>query len=323
MSLLHATHDGSLKQLVTAMKNAAQTCFRVKPVQPKKPHISTSTWALIQRRQAAHENHDGDTVKTLTARIKYEAKKDKKDFISRSLEESLGPNLQWAGIKALKAKKVPNFTKLKDKDGCRVEPSRRAEAIADYLQEIQWRQHPLPPPQNRGSVIEAELNYNIGPISLRELESAIQKMKNNNVPGPDLVSAELFECLDGQNKTKLLMFLNNWWSSEQIPEDSLLAQVVIIYKKAETDNIANYRPISLLNLTYKIFTAIVRNRLAEQIDPHISPTQFGFRKERSTTHALFIARRLQDMSERTGDNLVLVLLDGEKAFDKIAQCWKR
>ena len=65
----------------------------------KKTHISTNTWDLIQRKQAAHKNHDDDTVKTLTTRIKYEAKRDKKDFISRSLEEFLGPNLQWAGIK--------------------------------------------------------------------------------------------------------------------------------------------------------------------------------------------------------------------------------
>ena len=48
-------------------------------------------------------------------------------------------------------------------------------------------------------------------------------------------------------------------------------------------------------------------------------TQYGFRKGKRTTHALYIARRIQDLAEQSGDNIVLVLLDWEKAFDKIDQ----
>lgn len=46
--------------------------------------------------------------------------------------------------------------------------------------------------------------------------------------------------------------------------------------------------------------------------------QFGFRRHRSTTHALFVARRIQDIGEQTGDNLIITLLDWEKAFDKVS-----
>ena len=63
---------------------------------------------------------------------------------------------------------------------------------------------------------------------------------------------------------------------------------------------------------------MIRKRLADIVDPHISNTQFGFRAHRSTTHALFVARRLQDIGEQSGDNVVLTLLDWEKAFDKVA-----
>ena len=49
----------------------------------------------------------------------------------------------------------------------------------------------------------------------------------------------------------------------------------------------------------------------------MSKTQSGFRKARSAAHALFVARRLMDISERQGTNLSLILLDWEKAFDKI------
>ena len=46
-------------------------------------------------------------------------------------------------------------------------------------------------------------------------------------------------------------------------------------------------------------------------------TQYGFRHDRSTSQAIFLARRLLDISEQQGSNLTLILLDWEKAFDKI------
>ena len=39
--------------------------------------------------------------------------------------------------------------------------------------------------------------------------------------------------------------------------------------------------------------------------------------ERSTSHAIFLARRLQDIAEKDGSNIAIILLDWEKAFDKI------
>lgn len=49
----------------------------------------------------------------------------------------------------------------------------------------------------------------------------------------------------------------------------------------------------------------------------MSTTQYGFRPARSTQQPLYIARRIQDTAEQSGDNTVLCFLDWEKAFDKI------
>ena len=42
-------------------------------------------------------------------------------------------------------------------------------------------------------------------------------------------------------------------------------------------------------------------------------------KEKSTAQALYIARRIQGLAERTGENIIIVFLDWEKAFDKVGQ----
>ena len=47
-------------------------------------------------------------------------------------------------------------------------------------------------------------------------------------------------------------------------------------------------------------------------------TQYGFRKGKTTSQAIFAAKRLQDISEKSKSHSTLILLDWEKAFDKVA-----
>ena len=80
------------------------------------------------------------------------------------------PRKQWTAIKNLK-KRSP------DKDGNRVGPSRRAEAIAEYLHELQ--KEPALPPRKafRPNVVQDQLEFHTGPIDSRELDIAIRNAK--------------------------------------------------------------------------------------------------------------------------------------------------
>ena len=77
-----------------------------------------------------------------------------------------------------------------------------------------------------------------------------------------------------------------------------LARGISLYKKGDPDKHENYRPISLLNTFYKIIAAGVQRRLAKGLDKYIMKTQFGFRGEKGTVDALFIAMRSQEYAER-------------------------
>ena len=80
----------------------------------------------------------------------------------------------------------------------------------------------------------------------------------------------------------------------------------------------NYRPISLLNSFYKIYLILIRKRLHTVLEDVLTKTQFGFRPCRSTSHALsFFTRRMQDIAEQQGSNLIITFLDWENAFDKV------
>ena len=49
------------------------------------------------------------------------------------------------------------------------------------------------------------------------------------------------------------------------------------------------------------------------------PSQFVFRKGGSTAQPIHIYRRIQEIHEEAGLELITILLDWEKAFDKINQ----
>ena len=62
---------------------------------------------------------------------------------------------------------------------------------------------------------------------------------------------------------------------------------------------------------------MLRTRIQAEVEGIVSPTQYGFRPAKSTAHAIFIIRRIQDFAERGKRPLYMTLLDWEKAFDKI------
>ena len=76
---------------------------------------------------------------------------------------------------------------------------------------------------------------------------------------------------------------------------------------------------ALFNVTYKLLAIIIHVRLYEAIEGRISKTQFGFRKNKSTAQPLFIYRRILELQEESGLSFHTLLLDWEKAFDKVDQ----
>eukprot|EP00969_Alexandrium_andersonii_P362940 15460830-Alexandrium_andersonii.AAC.1 len=90
------------------------------------------------------------------------------------------------------------------------------------------------------------------------------------------------------------------------------ADVVGIYKKGDAFDPANYRPISLLNALYKLFSAIIASRLMKWAGGVLRDTQYGFRGARSTGDPLHLVHRAQELiEEREHQTLHLIFLDWE------------
>nr|GAT50733.1 predicted protein [Mycena chlorophos] len=91
-----------------------------------------------------------------------------------------------------------------------------------------------------------------------------------------------------------------------------------IYKKGDPENVANYRPITVLNADYKIFTTALNTKLAKVAGRLINRDQAGFMKGRGIADQVFLTQSIIEYSEEELQNGVVVALDQEKAYDRIS-----
>ena len=69
-----------------------------------------------------------------------------------------------------------------------------------------------------------------------------------------------------------------WCSNESIGEEDLKVRVVLIFKKGVANELGNYRPMSLLNTTLKLFAAVWENRIEAEAEQVLHETHYGFRR---------------------------------------------
>ena len=123
---------------------------------------------------------------------------------------------------------------------------------------------------------------------------AINKLKKDKAPGPDGVPVDCYKEMHKEHIKMVRHMLNKHWNKEPMLEELTQAQVILLFKKGDKNNLANYRPISLLNTNYKILTAILQKRISESLDAHLQSTQYGFRKKRGTAQAIHYIRRIME-----------------------------
>lgn len=91
-----------------------------------------------------------------------------------------------------------------------------------------------------------------------------------------------------------------------------------LFKKGDRRNIANYRPITLLNTDYKLLTKALALKLNDHVPHIIHPDQAGFIPGRHIYNQTRLAQDILEYDEAAEENGAIVALDQEKAYDKIS-----
>ena len=212
---------------------------------------------------ASKEKMEWEEADRINKLFRNSLKKDKTKQILNTLKEDLDIRSKWMGLKALRKGYTPTPYHRKSQGGTHIEMYNRAEAAAAYLSTTQWgtnieesEQQQTQPRTHK--VITGEVNIKLDNISEEEMNRAIKKLKMRKCGGPDGTSIEMFKAMTEEPREVILNILNQWWTTENIDKHALRARVVHLFKKGNTSDLSNYRPISLLNTMYKIFTVIIQ-----------------------------------------------------------------
>jgi hypothetical protein len=119
--------------------------------------------------------------------------------------------------------------------------------------------------------------------SFNEACSIINKLKSGKAGGTDNIIPELMKYRGRVLKQRIYKLITLIWEEEQLPSQWNEGIICPVYKKGDRMYCKNYRPITLLNVAYKIFSIILNQRLADIVEPTLEDYQPGFRSNRSTT----------------------------------------
>jgi hypothetical protein len=99
------------------------------------------------------------------------------------------------------------------------------------------------------------------------------------------------------------------------------ALISLLYKKDDPELLKNWRPISLLNVDYKIITKVLVNRMKSLMSTVIDPDQWCAVPGRSSEDNATLLRDICDYLEMYSQTAcAFIFIDQEKAFDYVD--WK-
>jgi len=93
--------------------------------------------------------------------------------------------------------------------------------------------------------------------------------------------------------------------------------ITLIPKFGDHSKLGNWQPITLLGSIYKTLAKILTRKIQVHLPFVIKPNQTSFVMGRSILDNNFLARESLEWAVKSGHDLFLLLLDFEKAFDKI------
>ena len=320
-----STAEEQWRRLKTCLTSAQSTLPEKKPPKQRKWETSVHTNSLLDKREQKWTNLSPDERKVLNKEIGRSARNDYRSYINNLITDmenanAVGDTAQVYRIAKKLSTKQNGITfsqPTKDEQGNLItNTQQQLEAWAVFL-ETKFAARDNEPVVD----LQSQTEEDVEDVTLEEVKSAVKHLKCNKAPGTDDIPIEQYKVSDRACE-ELLYLIKLIWIEEEVPEDFVLGEMMMFYKKKCKDDRRNYRALGLLNHAYKVFSTILLMRIVPYVEPMLSDMQAGFRQKRGCRDNILILNMsinkiLQKAEEDIRSLGVITYIDFTAAFDSI------
>lgn len=157
------------------------------------------------------------------------------------------------------------------------------------------------------------------PVTNLEILQTINRMGGLKAPGPDGFQAVFYQTQWDIIGGDLSSFIKGAFESPETIAELNDTLISLIPKMEVVSCMKHFRPISLCNVSYKIVTKIIAQRLRTLMPQLIGPCQSSFVPNRQSGDNVIIAQEIfQSMRVRKGKKgWMAIKIDLEKAYDRL------
>ena len=283
---------------------------RLRNLQNKSnPKNFTHITQALRQKLRAHEQEQAESAR-VRAKIQWEEEGERCSKFFFSLEK------KQQASRAMNALRTPDGKIVTDQAGILAEAGRfyhqlysaeniDREALENMLSKITKKISP-------DSKAKCD-----SPISLKELTQALKGMPNGKSPGTDGLTVEFYKRFWDILGEDLLLSLQSGLEEKLLSESQRSAIITCLYKKGDRHDLGNWRPISLLNIDYKVLTKTLANKMTTSLEEVIHPNQSASVPGRTILTNISAVRDL--IQHAADENLpaALISIDQAKAFDRV------
>ena len=320
----------------TILKSAESSIPKTNP-NPQRPPVpwwDDTCWALRKATRKCYKKykHSGSPhhkvlyQKAQAEQRKYfkKVKKDSWIHYINGINSKTALGSVWKKIRKLNGKFVPSpLPTLKINNNLISEPEEVANHLGKHFSDIS---NPKSYSNRFQRVRNAQVSLNFDGddaepynmhFSMREFKEALSSTENTS-PGEDTIMYEMIKHIPDSAREFLLKILNRIWETSILPRSWKISIIIAIHKPGkDAYQPTSYRPIALTSCICKLFEKMVNNRLVWLLETKdlLAPTQFGFRKNRSTLDSLVRLSTHIQQGFVNQKQTIGVFFDLEKAYD--------